>query len=463
MKRLAFVICTLVCLQSSYGGTYVFSTPAGTISELTIPWTRQGDTLRLTVTIKNTSASAHSVKLSLNQLPGNLTKNGSPLFFDVGGVLRDSIRLELGAGASQEFTIVDVPAKFAAGRHKRCINVFEDYSFQAIESLPIEVSSALTLRKRAFVEEVLVELRDLKPGVTEYFPVYFHNDSAGTQVLTEFISTTLPSWITIQNKYSYPLVVVQNEIVNFGNIVVTVPDPNMEKLEGPVYAIYQSGSDSSRTGISLYITSVADTSLLKTCIEFSLDAPFTPIEVGETTTQTLRIRSNRHHTLRISQPTLSWGDVEGFTFSTSMFPIELPGFGEVSLPVTFAPTTVVPFVKYRYAATFTAHAESDSTSCDPSITLAGVVGSDGAVGPVAAGEVLVRISSNPMFGHGTISVDGLTDARIEISDMLGNSHVQREGLELEVAGLHAGSFIVRVSGNDERGWPRVVSRLLIVQ
>src|SRR5688572_4639593 len=171
MKRLAFLLFTFVCLQSIYGGTYVFSTTAGTISGLTIPWTRQGDTLRLKVTLKNTSASAHSVKLSLNQLPGNLTKNGSPLFFEVGGQLRDSIRLELSAGASQEFTIIDVPAKFVAGRHQRYINVYEDYGFQAIEALPIEVSSALTLRKRAFVQDVLVELRGLKPGVVEYFPV----------------------------------------------------------------------------------------------------------------------------------------------------------------------------------------------------------------------------------------------------------------------------------------------------
>lgn len=463
MKRLAFVICTFVCLQSSYGGTYVFSTTAGTIGELTIPWTRQGDTLRFTVTIKNTSAGAHSVKLSLNQLPGNLSKNGSPLFFDVGGQLRDSIRLELGAGASQEFTIVDVPARYAAGRHKRYINVFEDYSFQAIESLPIEVSSALTLRKRAFVEEVIVELRDLTPGVTEYFPVYFHNDSAGTQVVTEFISTTLPPWITTQNKYSYPLVIVPNEVVNFGNIVVTAPAPNLEKLEGPVYAIYQSGSDSNRTAIRLYITSVADTALLKTCIEFSLDAPFMPLEVGQTTTQNLRIRSNRHHTLRVSQPQLSWGDVEGFSFSTSMFPVELPAFSEVSLPVTFAPTTVVPFVKYRYAATFTAHAESDSTSCDPSITLAGVVNLGGAVEPVAGGEVHVRISANPMSGHGTISVDGLANATIEISDMLGHSRAKQRAAEMEVSGLPAGSYIVRVSGIYASGWPAVVSRLLIIQ
>jgi hypothetical protein len=462
MKRLAFIVCTFLCLQSSYGGNYAFSTSAGSISDLTIPWLRQGDTLRLKVTVKNTSGVAHSVKLSLSQKSGSLSKNGSPLFFEVGSELRDSLRIEMNAGESVEFTLIDIPTLYAAGHFNRYINVSEEYNDQVRAFLPITVASALTLRKKDFKDEIQVDLLDLVPGIAEYFPVYFHNDSSDAQVLTEFLSTTLPSWITVQNKYSYPLVVLPGEVVNFANIVFRVEEPNIEKLIDPVYLIYKNGPVTKRTGVRPYITSITDSALLKPCIEFFLDSQFGPIKIGTSEMNELHIKSNRPYPVRLTQPKLSWGDVEGFSFNSSIFPLDVSAFGEITLPITFAPQTTTPLVKYRYAAGFTAHAEADSSSCDPSIAFAGIAYLNDAVSVADGEKIELRIVPNPMLEKGSITVMGVEDPLIEITDILGHTAMSISSDELSVVGLANGTYIVRVSGINTDGRFTVISSLLRV-
>jgi hypothetical protein len=463
MRRLVFIICTFCCLQSIYGGTYTFSTTTGSISDLTIPWKRQGDTVRIKVTITNETGAAHSVKLSLSQKKGGMLMSGSPLFFEVAGVLLDSIRIAIGIGGSAEFTLIDIPSLYAAGHFTRYINVFEEYNMQASGSLPIVVASALTLRKTDFKEEILVELKDLLPGIPEYFPVYFYNDSSEAQVLTEFLSTTLPPWITVQNKYSYPLVVLPGEIINFANAIVTVKEPNVERLEDPIYLIYKEGSLTKRTGVRLYITSITDTALLKPCIEFFLDSSFGPVKIGESATKELHVKSNRPYTIQLTEPKLNWGDVEGFSFNSTLFPLAVPPFGDVAVPVTFSPHTVTPLVKYRYAAGFTAHAEADSSWCDPSIALAGIVFVEGDVAVEHGQEgCQLQISPNPIYDRGMVTVEGIEDPMIEITNLLGNLERRITARQMQVAGLTAGTYIVRVTGMSN-GRFTVLSKVLIIQ
>jgi hypothetical protein len=376
-------------------------------------------------------------------------------------VLKDSIRIDLAAGASSEFTLIDIPARHAAGRFYRYLNVYEEFEMVAADTLAITVASALTIRKTAFLPDILVELKDLVPDVPEHFPVFFHNDSADAQVLTEFLGTTLPPWITVQNKFSYPVVIASGEIVNFANIVISPPEPNMEKLEGPVYLVYRNASDTSRTGISLYITSMSNPNLLKPCVEFSINGDFGPTKVGETVTKALQIVSNRAYPITLTQPKLSWGDIEGFSFESSSFPMILPSFGTRSVNITFAPATVNPFVKYRYAAGFTLHAEADSSACDPAIVLAGIAYVNGAVErehePVA-----LQVIPNPARTSGTVTVIGMHHAFIDVSDVLGHVKASIRGTELAIRGLENGTYIVRAVGTDASGKVRMLSTILTI-
>lgn len=467
MKTISPILClVLVCLSTSLvAGTVSFSTTSGVITELTLPWTRQGDTLKARISISNTDAISHSVLVSLSEKYGVKHKSGSPLFFMVGGRFADSFSEVLPAGATKEFTLYHVPGDYRAGRFMRYINVYQNSEFQSRATLPITVHSALTLRARNFREEELVDLLNVPAVIPECVPVYFHNDSSSTQLLTEFLSVNLPGWITIQNKFSYPLVVLPNDVINFGNITVAAPEPNIEKLEGPVYLIYKTGNTTHRTGISLYITSAKDTAALKPCIEFQLDSHFGPVKIGNSVTKELRIRSNRNVPIRIAKPQFTWGDAEAFSFNADAFPIDVPPFGEVSTQISFTPTTIDPFVKYRYAVDFTARAESDSITCDPGITFAGVAYLTEAVEPVPDGNVRMSILPNPFHDKGNVLVEGLRDAEIMVYDFLGNKVAEGRGTAIELRHSQvygSGVYIVKATGIDASGTNISLVRSFIV-
>lgn len=467
MTRLLAVFFCAVCLHDVLA-SYSFSTSSGTITELNLPWTRQGDTLEFKIIIKNNDATDHSVLLSLSDKYGIREKSGSPLFFLYFGNFFDSLRMELAAGESREVTLYHAPSFYTAGRFNRYLNVYEDYENESANTLPITVHSALTLRARNFKQEELAELLEMNVHVPEHFPVVFHNDSADTQVITEFVSSSLPDWIYIENKYIYPLVVLPNDVINFGNIVVTAKEPNIEKLEGPVYLIYKSGSETYRTGISLYITSVTDSALLKPCIEFQLDSSlFGPVKVGNSTTGNLKIVSNRSASIRLSNPQFTWGDTEGFSFDTTSFPVDVPAFGELTVPITFAPTTIEPVVKYRYAVGFTARAESDSFSCDPSITLAGAAYLTEFADRQDKTEVSINVLPNPVYNEGLVSVTGLRDPMIEIYNVLGQVVAKNMLSELSINVRNydfaiPGTYIARVRGLRGDGTPISLTKSFVV-
>lgn len=464
MKSILQVIISLCLSGYSFAGSYTFTNASGEpVAEWRIPWTKQGDTAKINIIITNNDIVPHTFTMALGTVRGAQGgESGVPLFFSLDGstIYFQSITTNLLPGQTYGFYLLHIPSQYDAGRFLRYLNVFENDSLIASATFPIEAFSAFVVKSASSPESFVVRMTELAVGVTECLPVYFHNTSPNDEVITEFLSVNLPEWITVENIFTFPLVTLPGENIHISDICVTPPEPNMERLEGPVYLIYKNDTSTQTKNIQVYLTSAADTNLLRSCVEFRLDSTlFGPVELGESVTKNVRVKSNRYEPMRLTSASFTWGDTDGFSFNSSLFPLAIEPLGEVTIQLTFKPTTTEPAIKRRYAAGFTVHAESDSSSCDPNVTLTGLSGTLGVDHQTS--EIQLAITPNPSWERATIRVTGLHDVMIEICDVLGNIVMHGGGRELEFRSAEPGIFFARVRGVDASGRGRVLARSFV--
>ncbi len=331
----------------------------------------KGDTAKGWIKITNTGNNKAKYRVqSTDRFPGEAD------FMKVNGVVITSITFELLPNEVKVLNLYYAASDIAWGRFVQEIEINIDnsiiYNLYVIHRVSPTVDLQITNGKSILFNGIL--FNDIEANSSECTPFYIINATPYPAIIRRLEkSNDYTNTLSNSENYSYPIVLLPGEKINLLTICYNPSQPN-QFLENYSYNLFISiNNNETDYSIPLRGYSSTDPLLLKPCVTLSIDSNlFGPVLMNASVKRRLTVQSNRYLPITITKSSFDWGDTTSFSVVGNPFPLAIPAKGQNSFEIQFTPSTIKPFVKYRYATGFSFVATTDSETCSGLFTFAGV-------------------------------------------------------------------------------------------